>query len=133
MVFRKSQVFDNIEKLKLLTTETMNEMALDDFGSGYSSIKTVVELSSNNIISFLKIDGSLIKDIDKNKESFFIVESIVKIAKTLGLKTIAEFIENERLLKIINNLDIDFAQGFYLGKPSPASEIKKYILKTTKE
>lgn len=122
----EQMAFDNIDKLKMLNLETLNKMALDDFGSGYSSIKTVVELSSNNLISFLKIDGSLIKEIDKNKESFFIVESIVKIAKTLGLKTIAEFIENERILKIIKNLDIDYAQGFYLGKPSPIDEIKNY-------
>ncbi len=129
----EQMAFDNIEKLKLLNIETVNKMALDDFGSGYSSIKTVVELSSNNLISFLKIDGSLIKEIDRNRESFFIVESIVKIAKTLGLKTIAEFIENERLLRIIKNLDIDYAQGFYLGKPLPANKIKNQILKTLKE
>ncbi|WP_293446514.1 GGDEF domain-containing phosphodiesterase [Persephonella sp.] len=126
----EQMAFDNIDKLKMLNLETLNKMALDDFGSGYSSIKTVVELSSNNLISFLKIDGSIIKEIDKNKESFFIVESIVKIAKTLGLKTIAEFIENERILKIIKNLDIDYAQGFYLGKPSPINEIKNYIHKS---
>ncbi|SNZ08166.1 diguanylate cyclase (GGDEF) domain-containing protein [Persephonella hydrogeniphila] len=129
----EQMAFENINKLKMLNIETSNSMALDDFGSGYSSIKTVVELASHNVISFLKIDGAIIRDIDKNRESFFIVESIVKIAKTLSLKTVAEFIENKRILEIIRNLQIDYAQGFYLGKPSPITEINNFKILKTKE
>ncbi|EDP74164.1 EAL domain-containing protein, partial [Hydrogenivirga sp. 128-5-R1-1] len=131
---------DNIDKLKNLVKNSNVKMALDDFGSGYSSIKTVVELTTGGVINYLKIDGSLIKDLNKSKENFYIVESVVKMAKTLGLKTVAEFIENEEILKTVKQLGIDYAQGFYLGKPKPLSEIimlehfynKEYFLKQLK-
>jgi diguanylate cyclase (GGDEF)-like protein len=145
----ENAIFEITEQVALENTEIFKEMinnhhikmALDDFGSGYSSIKTVVELATNNIINYLKIDGSLIKDILKSKENFYIVESVVKMAKTLGLKTVAEFIENEEILKTVKNLGVDYAQGFYLGIPKPIEEImlldhfynKEFFLKQFKK
>ncbi|MDQ7055571.1 MAG: EAL domain-containing protein [Persephonella sp.] len=61
------------------------------------------------------------KRYGKSEENFYIVESMVKIAKTLNLKTGAEFIENKNVLETVKSLGIDYTQGFYLGKPKPLS------------
>ncbi|MDQ7056866.1 MAG: EAL domain-containing protein [Persephonella sp.] len=122
-VFEITEQFaiDNIDKLENFVAEKNIKMALDDFGSEYSSIKAVVELTTGKVIKYLKIDGSLIKDMEKSEENFYIVESMVKIAKTLNLKTGAEFIENKNVLETVKSLGIDYTQGFYLGKPKPLS------------
>jgi EAL domain-containing protein (putative c-di-GMP-specific phosphodiesterase class I) len=65
----------------------------------------------------MKIDGSLIKNIHKNKNDRLIVETIVIFAKKLGKKTIAEFVHSKEVYDIVQELDIDYAQGYYLGEP----------------
>ncbi len=90
------------------------KVAIDDFGSGYSNFLHVFELEAD----FLKIDGSLIKNIHENKQSLILVKGIVDFSKRLGMQTIAEFVENEEILSILKEIDVDFAQGYYIGKPS---------------
>ena len=89
-------------------------IALDDFGSGYSNYTIFKVLS----IDILKIDGSLIKDLDTSKTSRTITDSIVLLAKELGIKTVAEFVHSEAVLREVKKLGIDEAQGFHLAKPS---------------
>ncbi len=88
-------------------------ISLDDFGSGYSNFSVFESLP----IDILKIDGSLIKNIDKSEVSFRIVEAIVLFAHNLNIKVVGEFIHNEEILKIVKSLNIQYGQGFYLGKP----------------
>ena len=88
-------------------------IALDDFGSGYSNY-TIFKILP---IDILKIDGSLIKDLDRSKTSRTITDSIVLLAKELGIKTVAEFVHSKEVLKEVQKLGIDEAQGFYLAKP----------------
>ncbi|WP_187647574.1 bifunctional diguanylate cyclase/phosphodiesterase [Nitrosophilus labii] len=90
------------------------KVAIDDFGSGYSNFEIFRFLP----IDILKIDGSLIKEIENSKISYSIVKSITLFAKDLDIDIVAEFVENEKILKILENLEITYAQGFYLGKPS---------------
>jgi len=90
------------------------KIAIDDFGSGYANFQYLLYLD----IDVLKIDGSLIKDIDTNKNSYYIVETIGDFAKKMGIKTIAEQIETVDELKTIKSLNIDYVQGYLLGKPS---------------
>jgi len=94
-------------------------VAIDDFGSGYSNIENILELKPD----FLKIDGSLIKDINTSSVSLTIVENVVKLAKDLQIKTIAEYVHNEEVYRIIKNLKIDYMQGFYTGEPFPAQDL----------
>jgi EAL domain-containing protein (putative c-di-GMP-specific phosphodiesterase class I) len=68
---------------------------------------------------YLKIDGSLIKHIDKDKNSYAIVNSIIAFARKLDIKTIAEFVHSEEVFEICRDMGIDEFQGFYLGEPSP--------------
>jgi ammonium transporter, Amt family len=89
--------------------------ALDDFGSGFSSFSYLKALP----IDFLKIDGAFVKAIMSGPSEFAIVKSIHEIAKAFGMRTIAEHIETLDVLDQVRDLGIDFAQGYYLHKPSP--------------
>ncbi len=90
------------------------KIAIDDFGSGYANFQYLLHLD----IDILKIDGSLIRDIDTNKNSYHIVQTIGDFAKKMNIKTIAEQIETVNELKTIKSLNIDYVQGYLLGKPS---------------
>ncbi len=87
-------------------------LAIDDFGSGYSSFQYLADLP----VSFLKIEGSLIKQV-KDKRVRQIVKRISDIAKDLQLTTIAEFVEDADTADILCELEIDWAQGYYFGHP----------------
>ena len=89
-------------------------IAIDDFGSGFSNFEIFKYLP----IDILKIDGSLIKEIEKSHISYSIVKAISFFAKNLNIKVVAEFVENEDIVKILQTLTIPYAQGYYFGKPS---------------
>lgn len=90
------------------------KIAIDDFGSGYSNFSYLTKMS----IDFIKIDGSLIKDIDVDKNAFLVVETIVKFAKKLGVQTVAEYVHSSTVLNKVKDLGIDYSQGFYIDEPS---------------
>lgn len=90
-------------------------IAIDDFGVGYSNFKKLQDIKAE----YIKIDGSLIKNINENSEDLQIVKSIALYAKSIGAKTIAEFVSNQNIYETLLHLDIDYAQGFYIGKPQP--------------
>ncbi len=87
--------------------------SIDDFGSGLSSFAYLRKLP----IDFLKIDGLLVKDILDDPTDFTLVKSINEMSKSMGKRTVAEFIESPRLLNAVRDIGIDFAQGFHVGKP----------------
>ncbi|MCC0176158.1 EAL domain-containing protein [Waterburya agarophytonicola K14] len=89
------------------------KFALDDFGSGVSSFGYLKNLS----VDYLKIDGSLVKAIINEDYDHAIVNSINEVAHLMGIKTIAEFVENDRILKRLGDINIDYAQGYVMGKP----------------
>lgn len=89
------------------------EFALDDFGSGLSSFGYLKKLP----VDFVKIDGMFIRDLVRDKTDRIFVKSIIDIAHTLNIKTIAEFVENDEILKVVRELRADYAQGFALGRP----------------
>ncbi len=91
------------------------KIAIDDFGAGYSNYERLLDYQPD----ILKIDGCLIKDIETNHYSRSAVKSIVTFAKEQNIQTVAEFIENETIFKIIKELGIDYSQGYYFGKPGP--------------
>jgi EAL domain-containing protein (putative c-di-GMP-specific phosphodiesterase class I) len=90
------------------------KIAIDDFGSGYSNFSHIFELN----VDYLKIDGSLVKFITTDESSRVIVKTIVNFASNLGLKTIAEFVEDRDSLELLEKMGVDFIQGYYIGKPS---------------
>ena len=91
------------------------KIAIDDFGSGYANFEHIIGIDAD----FIKIDGSLIKNIDSDKNARIITEAIISFSKKLGKKTIAEFIHCEEIYTIVKDLGADYSQGFHLGMPSP--------------
>jgi len=109
---------NDLETVKQFITDVKKygvKIAIDDFGAGYSNYERLLEYQPD----ILKIDGCLIRDIETNSYSHSVVKSIVTFAKEQGLQTIAEFIENEGIYKIVKELGVDFSQGYYFGKPEP--------------
>ena len=102
------------------TIEILNNMrslgctiALDDFGSGFSSMSQLQTLP----IDYIKIDGALITDLPGSEINRALVKSVSEVAKILKVKTVAEFVESEDILQVLQDLGIDYAQGYLFGKP----------------
>lgn len=89
-------------------------IAIDDFGSGYSNFAYILNLQ----VDFLKIDASLIKNIDKDNDARIVVETIVAFAKRLEIKTIAEFVHSKEVYDVVKEIGVDFSQGFYFHEPT---------------
>lgn len=88
--------------------------ALDDFGTGFSSFHYLRELP----VDYIKIDGSFVSHILENKNDQLFVQALVTVAHGMGKKTIAEFVESEAILQFMQKLEVDYAQGYHIGKPS---------------
>lgn len=112
----------NIDKINDFIVSLKNlgcSFALDDFGKGMSSLTYLKNLP----VDYLKIDGSFITELNKDKVSKVMVEAINHLAVGIGLKTVAEFVENEDILDTLRNLKIDYAQGYHLGRPQKFADI----------
>ena len=88
-------------------------IAIDDFGTQNSNFGRVQAMN----IDFIKIDGSFIKNMNQDKKSYSIVKSITKFSKSIGAQVIAEFVYNEEVQKMVQELDIEFSQGYYFSEP----------------
>jgi diguanylate cyclase (GGDEF)-like protein len=102
-----------IEFLKLIKNKG-SLIAIDDFGSGYSNFERILALD----VDYIKIDGSLIKNILTDKNSRLIVELIIDFAKKVNRKTVAEFVSSKEIFQECKKLGIDYYQGFYLDEPT---------------
>jgi diguanylate cyclase (GGDEF)-like protein/PAS domain S-box-containing protein len=115
------------EGLGISTIRSLREMgmavSIDDFGMGYSSIGYLKKFKADCI----KIDRAFIKDIQENNEDSFIVQSIILMAKGLGLKVVAEGVETEQQLQLLKSLNCQYVQGFYFSKPLPAEEFVQWL------
>ncbi len=87
--------------------------AIDDFGSGYSNFSYMLQMKPD----FLKIDGSLIKNITEDSNEYYVVDAIVKFASSLNIKLIAEFVSTKETLDILDDFEIDYMQGYYFSEP----------------
>ncbi|WP_428737744.1 EAL domain-containing protein [Sulfurimonas sp.] len=133
-------IFDEFEHNNLLTIELLEtedfdnyaevysfcmkiraygiKIALDDFGSGYSNFSHILNLP----VDYIKIDSSLISNIDRDISSQIMVETIVTLARKLNIETIAEFVSSEDILEMVKSLRVDYVQGFHIGKPLPIED-----------
>ena len=90
------------------------KFAIDDFGAGFSSFHYIKKFP----IDYVKVDGDFIVNINKDLKDKAFVNSIITLAKELKIQTIAEFVENEEIVEVLDELKIDYYQGFHIGKPS---------------
>ena len=105
--------FELISKFIKDAKEIGAKIAIDDFGSGYSNYNYLIRLN----IDYIKIDSSLIRNINNDKKSKIVVESIVWTAHQLGLKIIAEYVDSKDIMEEVKKIGIDFIQGYYIGEP----------------
>lgn len=114
----ETAVISNLDKAKHFI-HTLRRIgcgfSLDDFGSGLSSFGYLKNLE----VDFLKIDGMFVKSIATNSVDRELVESINNIGHVMQLKTIAEFVENEEILKVLKEIGVDFVQGYGIAMPEP--------------
>ncbi len=94
------------------------KLAIDDFGTGYSNFEYLLRINAD----FIKIDGSLIKNIDSDENIRSIVELIIGFAKRQNIETVAEFVESEIIADTVEKLGVDYLQGYHIGKPAPMSD-----------
>ena len=95
------------------------KIALDDFGVGLSSFSYIKNFSVN----IIKIDGSFVKNVVHAEVDKAIVQTMNEMAHRLGMQTVAEYVENQDILRVISEIGVDFLQGHAIGKPEPLSKL----------
>ena len=105
--------FDTMHRFIKAAKSLGCRIAIDDFGTGYSNFAYMLELD----VDYIKIDGSLIKNIDSDENSRIVVEAIVEFSKKLGIETIAEFVHSSTVYDMVISLEIDYCQGYYIDEP----------------
>jgi EAL domain-containing protein (putative c-di-GMP-specific phosphodiesterase class I) len=93
--------------------------ALDDFGNGFSSFAYLKTLP----VDYLKIDGSYVQDIDRDPIDRAMVEAVNNIGHVMGMQTIAEFVSNSEIRRILEEMGVDYVQGFEIARPGPLAEV----------
>jgi diguanylate cyclase (GGDEF)-like protein len=99
------------------------QLSIDDFGTGYSSLSYLHRLPFDT----LKIDRSFVYSVGENGENSEVLQTIISLAKNLKMRVIAEGIETENQLSLLQNLGCDFGQGYLMSKPLPAEEMEKLL------
>ncbi|HIF9220508.1 TPA: EAL domain-containing protein [Photobacterium damselae] len=107
----ENQAIETLQQLR----EAGSKIALDDFGTGYASFSYLRRLP----LDILKIDGEFVKDVLNNEQDRLIISSMSLVAKEIGLETVAEFVETEEHIAILQEFDITYAQGYAISKPMP--------------
>lgn len=113
--------FDSLRNFIFKLKKFGIEFAIDDFGSGFSSYLYIKEIP----IDYIKIEGNFIRTMLTNEIDKVFIDSIVKMARILNIKTIAEFVENKMIMEALSYSHIDFVQGNYIQSPFPLREIQK--------
>ncbi len=93
--------------------------ALDDFGAGFASFYYLKHLP----LSYLKLDGDFIRSLPTSPTDRLLVRAMVQVARGLGLQTIAEFVGDADTIEVLTELEVDYAQGFHVGRPIPVTEV----------
>lgn len=122
----ESEGIDNLEEVISFIKIVKNlrvKIAVDDFGTGYSNFSYLVKLHAD----FIKIDGSIIQDINKSKTAKAVVEAIVFFAKKVGIRTIAEFVSTKEIHKTCKELEIDYFQGYLFDEPKNIEILKNSL------
>jgi diguanylate cyclase (GGDEF)-like protein len=105
---------NHVEKQIAALRQLGCEVSLDDFGTGYSSFSYLQKLP----VDYIKIDGSFIRDLVRNPVDQKMVRMIGEIGRAAGMKTVAEYVQSGSAFTLLGELGIDFAQGFYIGRPT---------------
>jgi len=103
------QVLEFIDNVKQYGAK----ISIDDFGTGYSNFEYLMKLK----VDYIKIDGSMIKNIDSDVNAQMITKTIVSFAKSMNIQTVAEFVHSKNVFEKVQEMNVDFSQGYYFGEP----------------
>jgi diguanylate cyclase (GGDEF)-like protein len=118
----ESVFIKNLERAHLLVTDLQKigcTFSLDDFGAGFSSLSYMRNLP----VDVVKIDGAFLKNIESNPVDFALLRSINEIAHLLGKRTVAEYVNSESVHQLLDEIGIDYGQGYYFGRPAPLGSL----------
>jgi len=107
--------FSKVEEFFVEVKRYGAKIAIDDFGNGYSNFAYMGKIRPD----YIKIDDSLIENLEDDASVYIVVKTIVSFAKELGIKTIAEHVYTSSIATLVNELEIDYSQGFYIDQPTP--------------
>ncbi|MHB2000298.1 MAG: EAL domain-containing protein [Solirubrobacteraceae bacterium] len=93
-------------------------VALDDFGSGFSSFRYLKRLP----FDYLKIDGDFVRSLTRSRDDQLVIQALVRVARGMGKRTIAEYVGDEQTIELLRSFGVDYGQGFGLGRPRAAAE-----------
>jgi len=118
----ESEIIRNYERADAFVKEFQSlgcKIAIDDFGSGYSNFEHLLRLK----VDIIKIDGSLIRELDSDPSAAILTEGIVNFARKLNMQTVAEFVHSDSVQRRVKDLGIDYSQGYFIGEPGPEPEL----------
>lgn len=118
----EDELFKDINTLKKFITEVEAygaKIAIDDFGAGYSNLLEITQISPH----YIKIDGGIIRALNKSSKSRIVLESIVNLSKNINAQVVAEHVEDSELQTCVEKFNIDFSQGYYFAKPLPIESL----------
>ncbi|OCL97374.1 EAL domain-containing protein [Arcobacter porcinus] len=119
----ESEGIDNLEEVITFINIVKSlgvKIAIDDFGTGYSNFSYLVKLQAD----FIKLDGSIIQDINRSKSARAVIEAIVFFAKKVGMRTVAEFVSTKEIYDTCKELEIDYFQGYWFDEPKSVKELR---------
>jgi EAL domain-containing protein (putative c-di-GMP-specific phosphodiesterase class I) len=111
----------NTDRQIAMLRELGCQLAIDDFGSGYSSFSYLKRLP----VDYLKIDGSFIKSLTRDRVDQAMVRMVGEVARAAGMETVAEYVNSAATLELLAKYGIDYAQGYFIGKPSAAPDASR--------
>jgi EAL domain-containing protein (putative c-di-GMP-specific phosphodiesterase class I) len=118
LIHDTENVLQAVKEIKSLGVQ----LSIDDFGTGYSSLAYLKRFA----VDKLKIDQSFVKEVLIDKEDASIVKTIIQMAKSFNLKSIAEGVENQEVLEVIKEFGCDEVQGYHFAKPMDAASFETY-------
>lgn len=122
----ESAIMTDPDRALTTLTELRNagvRIAIDDFGVGYASLNYLKKLPADE----LKIDKSFVLDMAASRDDASIVRSVITLGHNLGLRVVAEGVDNKRAVDMLAEMGCDMAQGYFLSRPLPAPEVTEWL------
>ena len=122
----ETEAMENYDDIQIFIDSVRShgaKVAIDDFGSGYSNFAHILNMN----VDYIKIDASLISKVDVDKNAQLMVKTIVQLAKQLNIETVAEYVSTKEIYMAVKALGVDWAQGYWLGRPMPLDKMQRDI------
>ena len=117
-------VLENVDVIRFINENYDIQFAIDDFGTGYSSLHTVASLSESGTVGYLKVDGEMVRQMGESRETYKVVNTIIRMSDALKLKAIPEYVETRQISQRLLAMGVKMGQGNYFCPPLPIEQLK---------